>query len=323
MPLGLLIVAVLGARLVFTADTSDVSATPPSAVPTPGSRSTTAAAAPTPAPDEESAPPKRSAAPSTAKPTSTAPPARAVYLGDSLATENQDVLADLLDESGSAQLRKAPHSGTTLCDYLEGEQESLFIPDDRKAAALVRSERPEVVVLQFWGNSWGYTPCMKGIVHDADPDRYYDRYAADARALTEQITKAAQDAGIPRPKLVWVLQGPDAVAPDRVRRVNDIYRAQAKAAGDLTSDAGARVSRPGARYTYVQNLPCNAYERANPTYCSGGTTAQLHRADDPLHFCLAPTKKGAPPCTVRSPGILRYTQAIAATVDDYLRQSGR
>ncbi|MHC0432621.1 SGNH/GDSL hydrolase family protein [Streptomyces sp. O3] len=337
-PLTLAAVGMFGARLVFASDSSDANAAAPAAVPTAGAPSTKAAAAPVHPRDQESARPAGSSDPENApdpaesptgkptgkpagEPTSTAPPARALYLGDSIATENQDVLADLLDESGSAKLLKAPHSGTTLCDYLEGDYDSLFIPDDRKAAALVRAKRPQVVVLQFWGNSWGFTPCMRGIVHDADPATYFARYTADARELTEQITEAARTAGIPRPKLVWVLQGPDAVAPDRVRRVNEIYRAQARAAGDLVADAGARVSRPGDRYTYVQNLPCNAYERANPAYCTGGTTAQLHRTDDPLHFCLAPTKEGAPPCTVRSPGVLRFTQAITATVDDYVRDS--
>ncbi|MFP3990572.1 SGNH/GDSL hydrolase family protein [Streptomyces sp. E11-3] len=327
VPLTLAAVGVFGARLVFASDGSDANATPPAAVPTPGGRPTTAAAAPaqpkkpteSPADEPAGKPTDKPGKSPAKKPTPKGPPARAVYLGDSLAMENQDVLADLLDESGSAKLRRAPHSGTTLCDYLEGSGDSL-VPDEHKAATLVRTERPKVVVLQFWGNSWGYTPCMKNIVHDTDPATYYDRYAADARALTGQIAKAARDAGIPRPKLVWVLQGPDVMAPERVRRVNDIYRAQAKAAGDLISDAGARVSRPGDRYTYVQKLPCNTYERANPAYCTGGTTTELHRADDPLHFCLAPTTPKSQPCPVRSPGILRYCQAIAATVEDHLRE---
>ncbi|MFC7306546.1 SGNH/GDSL hydrolase family protein [Streptomyces monticola] len=322
--LGLLAVGAFAWRVVFASDPSGAAAAPP-----PGTASQHQQPAPAQRPDGDTAdtadtggtggtggteknekgekPGRSAAAPSRS---------RAVYLGDSLAMENQDVLAKLVKDSGRATLRSAPHSGTTLCDYLEGRRERSLVPPQHKAAALVREERPQVVVLQFWGNSWGYTPCM-GTVGSGTP-AYYERYAADARALTEQIASAAREAGIPRPKLVWVLQGPDAMSPDRIRRVNGVYTAQASAAGDLTADAGARVSRAGDRYTYVESLPCTAYERAHPAYCTGGDTTRLHRDDDYLHFCLAATTKNSQPCPVRSPGVLRYCQAIAATVDRHL-----
>ncbi|WP_327356907.1 SGNH/GDSL hydrolase family protein [Streptomyces sp. NBC_01304] len=309
-PLGVLVVlallaaGVLAWRLMVDSDPSGAAAAPPP--------DTTRSTAPgTKEPQPKPGRPDRTSEPRT-------PAARAVYLGDSLAMENQEVLAGLLEKSGSANLRSAPHSGTTLCDYLEGDRERSLVPPEHKAAALVREERPKVVVLQFWGNSWGYTPCM-GKVGSGTP-AYYERYAADARALTGQIERAAHDAGIPRPRIVWVLQGPDAMAPDRIRQVNQIYEAQAKAASDLTADAGARVTRAGDRYRYVQRLPCTAYEQAHPAYCTGQGSTDLHRDDDYLHFCLAPTTTTPKPCRTRSPGILRYSQAIASAVEKYLKK---
>ncbi|MFF8669830.1 SGNH/GDSL hydrolase family protein [Streptomyces sp. NPDC015242] len=278
------------------------------------------------APDEPApAAPHASASPHR---TATAPPAspaarpreapRVLYLGDSLAMENQKVLGQELRRDLRAEYTSAPYSGTTLCDYLEGTAERSLVPASDKAAALVRRQRPDVVVLQFWGNSWGYTPCMDGITHDASPARYFARYAADARRLTEQITAAGRGTG---PRIVWVAQGPDPITPGRVRRVNALYAERAAASGGLVADAGKAVSPAGDRYTWTQYLPCTASERARPGDCtqpSRGRTA-LHRDDDYLHFCLAPTTSRPRPCPVRSPGILRIAREIVKTV----RQSAR
>ncbi|WP_405546904.1 SGNH/GDSL hydrolase family protein [Streptomyces phaeochromogenes] len=236
-----------------------------------------------------------------------------LYLGDSLAMENQKVLGGLMRDELKARYTSAPYSGTTLCDYLEGTGEDSLVPSKDKAAALVRTLRPDFVVLQFWGNAWDYTPCMDGIAYDTARDKYFARYTADARRLTDQIAGAA---GGDRPKVVWVLQGPDPMTPDRVRRVNAIYERQAAASGDMLADAGKAVSPASARYTWSQYLPCTAYEREHSAYCtqpSSGRTA-LHIDDDYLHFCLVPTTSTPKPCPVRSPGILRITRAITRAV---------
>ncbi|GHH41273.1 hypothetical protein FHS35_000980 [Streptomyces umbrinus] len=250
-----------------------------------------------------------------------APPQRArptvLYLGDSLAMENQKVLGGLMRDELKARYTSAPYSGTTLCDYLEGTGEDSLVPPKDKAAALVRTLRPDFVVLQFWGNAWGYTPCMDGITHGKAQDKYFARYTADARRLTDQIAGAA---GGERPRVVWVLQGPDPMTPDRVRRVNAIYERQAAASGDLLADAGKAVSPASARYTWSQYLPCTAYEREHAAYCTqpGNGRTALHIDDDYLHFCLVPTTKTPRPCPVRSPGILRITQAITRAVASQL-----
>ncbi|MBB1256817.1 SGNH/GDSL hydrolase family protein, partial [Streptomyces sp. OF3] len=234
---------------------------------------------------------------------------RVLYLGDSIATENQDEVGRRVRKSGH-DYRAAPHSGTTLCDYLEGTGASSLVPAAHKAAALVRDWRPDTVVLQFWGNSWLYTPCMEGVAAD-HPD-YLARYGNDIRAITRQIENAAAQAGIPQPRLVWVVQGPDAFNPDRIPKINQLYEMHVVRAGGLLADAGARVSAPGARYTHTNYLPCNAEETA-AGLCRDGR-AQLHRDDDPLHFCLAPLTANGRPCPAPSPGVWRYAAAIADTV---------
>ncbi|WP_367325416.1 SGNH/GDSL hydrolase family protein [Streptomyces sp. HUAS ZL42] len=255
-----------------------------------------------------------------AAPASTAP-AQAptvLYLGDSLAMENQKVLGQELRKDLKARYTSAPYSGTTLCDYLEGRADRSLVPAADKAAALVRRLRPDFVVLQFWGNAWGYTPCMDGITYDASRERYHKRYESDAKELTEQIAAAG---GAHRPRIVWVLQGPDPITPDRVRLVNGIYELRAGASGDLLADAGKVVSAAGARFNWVQYLPCTPYERTHPGYCtaSGSDRTALHRDDDYLHFCLAPTTSTPKPCPVRSPGILRIAREITRVVGETLR----
>ncbi|MDC0769824.1 SGNH hydrolase domain-containing protein [Streptomyces sp. HD] len=253
------------------------------------------------------------ASPSTAATPSAGAPAKApsvLYLGDSLAMEAQQVLGQELRRGLRATYTSAPYSGTTLCDYLEGTGERSLVPVADKAAALVRRLRPDFVVLQFWGNAWGYTPCMDGITHDASPEKYFRRYQADMKRLADQISAAGQA------RIVWVLQGPDPITPDRVRRVNALYELRAGASGDLLADAGRTVSATGARYSWVQHLPCTAYERAHPGYCTqpGRDRTALHRDDDYLHFCLAPTTSTPKPCPVRSPGIRRIALEITRVI---------
>lgn len=236
-----------------------------------------------------------------------------LYLGDSLAMESQKVLGAELRGQLDATYTSAPYSGTTPCDYLEGTKKGSLVPDGDKAAVLVRALHPDFVVLQFWGNAWGYTPCMDGITYDADREAYFDRYTADLKKLTAQITAAG---GVQRPTIVWVLQGPDPITPERVQNVNALYKSQASSVGDLVADAGKTVSPSNSRYTWTQYLPCTAYERAHPDYCTqpGNGRTALHLDSDYLHFCLAPTTSTPRPCPVPSPGILRIAREITRVI---------
>ncbi|MGK5628542.1 SGNH/GDSL hydrolase family protein [Streptomyces sp. URMC 123] len=262
-----------------------------------------------------------------------AEPFHVLYLGDSLATESAAVVRAEIEAAGRARVRAVPYGGMTLCDYLEGRPETSYVPAGHKAAALVRAERTDVVVLQFWGNSWQFTPCMNGI--PAGTEAYYERLRSDARELTDQIGRAAGSRGpaAARPRVVWVAQGPDADRPDRIRRLNGVYAAQAAATGDLVADAGWHVSMaaypydnlPRDRYRWTRYLPCTEFERTHPEYCTepdsyGGVT-RLHRDDDPLHFCLVRAVDAMAPCGVPSPGVLRYGRAIATAVTNHLESA--
>lgn len=253
------------------------------------------------------------ASPSSAPVMKSAP--RVLYLGDSLAMESQNVLGRELRGQLDATYTSAPYSGTTPCDYLEGTKEGSLVPAADKAAVLVRALHPDFVVMQFWGNAWDYTPCMDGITYDADRETYFDRYTADVRKLTAQIATAG---GAQRPTIVWVLQGPDPITPERVRNVNALYETQARSTGDIVADAGRTVSPADARYTWTQYLPCTAYERAHPDYCTqpGNGRTALHLDTDYLHFCLAPTTSTPRPCPVPSPGILRIAREITRVIGD-------
>jgi hypothetical protein len=270
-------------------------------------------AAPSPATTTRQRPAASPTAPTTVDAAAKAP--TVLYLGDSLAMESQQVLGQSLREEVNARYTSAPYSGTTLCDYLEGTGERSLVPPADKAAALVRSLRPDFVVLQFWGNSWGYTPCMDGITYDKEPATYFKRYEADMKRLTEQISDAG---GARRPRIVWVSQGPDPITPERIRSVNALYKAQAAASHDLLADAGRTVSPATGRYTWAQYLPCTAYEHDHPAYCTepGRDRTALHRDDDYLHFCLAPTTSTPKACPVRSPGIVRITREITRVIAD-------
>lgn len=198
-------------------------------------------------------------APTTADAAAKAP--TVLYLGDSLAMESQKVLGQSLREQVNARYTSAPYSGTTLCDYLEGTGERSLVPPTDKAAALVRSLRPDFVVLQFWGNSWGYTPCMDGITYDKEPATYFKRYAADMRRLTEQIADAG---GARRPRIIWVSQGPDPITPradpDRERALRDTGRGLPRPGRRRREDG-----EPGDGPLHVVAVPAVHPVRARPS----------------------------------------------------------
>lgn len=250
---------------------------------------------------------------------------RVLYVGDSLAVETTNMTGWWVQVGGQAEFRAEAMGAMALCDFLTETTES-WIPADRKLGALVRGYRPAVVALQFWGNGRWLSTCA-GI--RGDTQAFYSQIDADAEKAIAEITAAARDVGIPRPKIVWVLQQPDRDAPNIPRRINGIYAAKATKYGDVTSDAGWHLSMAAYpyplppeqldRYAWTQFLPCSDFER-DTGYCThpqvyGGVT-QLHKDGDPVHFCLGQMIGGA--CDTNSPSILRYSMAIASTVNQVL-----
>jgi hypothetical protein len=249
-----------------------------------------------------------------------------LYVGDQIATETRTLVTFFAHRSGRARVVAADRPDTALCDRFHGRSGS--VPADERLLALVGRVRPRVVVLQFWGVSSQHTPCT-GAARPGGDD-YHRRYEADARYAAQRVTEAARKAGIPRPRLVWVLQGPDRAAPDRIRRLNETYRAVAHRHGDLVADAGWAISRaaypyeaarPADRYRWTQHLPCTPSERRYG-YCTapeafGGVT-RLHEDGEDARLCLGPAPPRARPCPTASPGAARYSQLIVQTVIRHL-----
>ncbi|GAA3506227.1 hypothetical protein GCM10019016_133420 [Streptomyces prasinosporus] len=65
--------------------------------------------------------------------------------------------------------------------------------------------------------------------------------------------------------------------------------------------------------------PSSHASHHRPRPRAGRRRTALHRDDDPLHFCLAPTTAGPRPCPVRSPGILRAAREIARVIGEHAR----
>jgi hypothetical protein len=254
--------------------------------------------------------------------------AQILYAGDSLAANTLNSVRFWLQATNNADVLSdgSIFPGMALCDFLEGEPTS---PNGRAVQTLrtlVQSARPDLVVLQFWGNR--FTPCMTA----PSASDYYAKYERDAEAAVREIETAARDIGLSRPRILWVLQGPDSGARERPQRLNDTYAAAAARHGDRTSDAGWTVSmaaypydnQPHDRYQWTQFLPCNDWERSTNDslhLCTqpesfGGVT-QLHRDDDAVHFCLGEAYLFFN-CSAPSPAIDRYGMRISEDASVWL-----
>lgn len=243
-------------------------------------------------------------------------PARILYVGDSLAANTAArVVAETQTGDGLAVTFHTAFPGMAICDFLEHPDAEM--PRDDRLTARLRRSRPHLVILQFWGNA--FTRCMDGAPTNSIP--YYRRYFDDAQRAVRLIEETAVELNIVRPRILWVLQGPDPHVPGRTVLLNAIYRWTAAAHGDRTTDAGATLSAaadpdvhaPNARELWVRDLPCSDDERGTP-YCThpeaDGGRAQLHRDDDPIHFCLG-NHKYFFKCDRPSPAIRRYGRVIA------------
>ncbi|MFG2002759.1 helix-turn-helix domain-containing protein [Spirillospora sp. NPDC048911] len=246
-----------------------------------------------------------------------AAPAKAptvLYVGDSIATETSSALTYFVHRSGKAKVVTKARTGAALCDYLQPNQ----LP------AQIAETKPRLVVLQFWGHS---STCTGTAAPGSD--EYYERYHSIARQTAQQIGQVASRLGIPRPRMIWILQGPDRARPERIRRLNEeIYQPVADEYGDLVSDAGQQISMAAnvyetvrdGRYRWTAFLPCDETERryglCTHPRAFGGVT-QLHPEHDAHQLCrTTSTIRGR--CTVTSPGVIRYTTAIARTITESL-----
>jgi len=253
-------------------------------------------------------------------------PARVLYVGDSLAANTaEEVVAGTQARSTSVVTTYSAFPGMAICDFLDVESAQMPIAD--RLHARIKKARPDLVILQFWGNS--FTDCMADA--PTDSEAYFLRYFADAETAVAEIELAAAAAGIARPRILWVLQGPDPDSPERTALLNAIYSLISAVHGDRTSDAGWTLSYAAhssfndddvaaARKRWVQYLPCTDDERGTP-FCTHpdkeGGAAQLHRDDDPIHFCLGEHVFYFG-CDAPSPAIRRYGTRIARDANAWL-----
>jgi hypothetical protein len=280
--------------------------------------------------------------PTAAPPFSPTNKARALYVGDALASETQGKLQWWLGRRNSVDLHGVVGGQVAICDFLESGTEAR--PLAAELARDIKEKKPHLIVLQFWGDA--PTPCMADVPKNQQAQ--LDRYKADAEELVRQIERSASAAGIPRPKLLWVLQGPepDPAQRDRPRLLNQIYRELAARSMDGISDAGKWVSmevypgdnRPKDRYEWSHYLPCLDAEKAARDAGTSldcvdgpyGSLVKLHRdGPDAAHsfagkvlFCLETTDANFK-CTSASdgakegamPGANRYGLAIAGDIN--------
>jgi hypothetical protein len=220
----------------------------------------------------------------------TSPVDRVLYIGDSVGVQNGPALAAQFGDFHDLTL-----GGTGICDYLADQP--TWLPPSAKLDTAIRELRPSLVILQFWGNDF-WSPCADDVRRGTQ--EFYNRYFWNALSARREINTAADAVGMPRPRMLWVLQAP-MPDPEVPRRLNEIYRYVADFTGDRVSDAGATVSPSGA---FTRVVPCS-----DEPGCVDGV-ARVHAEGDDIHFC--PDGTVARGCGVVAPGINRYVERISA-----------
>jgi hypothetical protein len=191
-----------------------------------------------------------------------------VFYGDSLTWESTRYIPALAGQKG---LAVTEHSfvATAICDWF---------PD---MWARLPKERPTVVVIAFYGNSW--TKCMSdghgGWLQGAAKAAKYERDAAAATAIALASGSRVVLVGAPRSR--------DQMSDPQWEGVRNAYRRVARQYPDrvVFRDAGEDIAPNGV---YSPTRPCLARERdmvnADGSHvCENGET--IVRAPDGLHFC--------------------------------------
>jgi hypothetical protein len=230
-------------------------------------------------------------------------PDRVSLFGDSLIYQARAAFEVRMRRDAPGDLEVSGRPGAALCD-------------DRDAIAadlLVR--RPEVLVLEYSGNS--YTACMRGLDGQllvVGSRAWRAKYVDDLHAvLTVADLTGAQ--------IIWASAPPVRHAPDPVdypRRSASAVRTVAADHPNLSVvDTGDALA--SADHGYSRALPCRADELL---LCDDGRITV--RADDGLHFDCHGLMDPLGECLGYSAGARRFGEAIAAAVIDAGRgQAGR
>ncbi len=235
------------------------------------------------------------------------PARRVVLYGDSLAWESRDFFTAALAGASITQVTTRTFGGTAICDWLD---------QMRADAAFLR---PDAVVVEFSGNA--LTPCMRAPDGSAlTGATYFQKYANDAAAVLDIFTPHT---------LVYFVGAPISLSAewtgDRTAlTLHALYAALAQSSpyGRYT-DAGAAVLA-GGRWTAT--LPCLPTEPCTGGRDATGTSVNVVRAPDGLHFCPTdgPAVRGVTSaCSVWASGSWRFGNAMAAPVIAEFDQRGR
>jgi hypothetical protein len=228
-----------------------------------------------------------------------------VLYGDSLTWESQRYVSWLAAVNG---VEGTEHSwpGTAICDYTSDMW------------ARLPHERPTVVVLAFYGNSW--TPCMRdghgGWYQGAAKARKYEHDANAAVAIAIASGTKVVFVGAPRSR--------EQMNDPGWERVRDVYRRLAARYPSQVffRDSGPRIA---PREAFREKQPCSPRERTLIEHdgyhpCVNGRI--IVRSPDGLHFCprgLANAAGQLGECPRYSSGEWRYMSTLIEAASQVAR----
>ena len=220
-----------------------------------------------------------------------------VIFGDSLAYQADPYFNMLVQASSQAKVNDFAAGGTAVCDWLT------------KMRAVAQSERPQVAVIEFSGNT--FTSCMRGCVPESGAA--VSRYCSDM-ATAVQIFLASDTrvilVGTPINYTEWSTH--DTHWDDLNKATSALAR---RYPGHVTFvDAGRAVEGPGQSFVWM--LPCLYFEPCTgPT--SGGMRTNVVRSPDGVHFCVSQSGNVVGQvrrCSKYSSGAFRFAAAMASPV---------
>jgi hypothetical protein len=219
-------------------------------------------------------------------PTADVDPRSVSLVGDSLAWEAQDQLAEVLGPDYVVDF--ATFGGWAPCDALA------FLD-------AIASKRPSNVLVSFSGNT--VSACMQ----DPKPADRFDllrRYRDDLATLRDAV---------PGARFVLVLQPPMPDPQSAVVNLNEMYRQLATELPNTAVVDGAELLR-SADGSWSERLPCLPVDGPDQGCRDGAITV---RSPDGSHFCptaAAPVNGVIESCQSWSSGAFRFAYAMAGAI---------
>jgi hypothetical protein len=255
----------------------------------------------------------RAAAPSFQReflePKSAASKPLAIVLGDSLITQ---AAAQLAADLSNVKIDRYSYPAQAACHYLG------------TVKSYLKSHRPDVAVIEFFGNDNKDTPCINK--HRIESPGYYAQYKANVTTMVRELVQARAHVF-----LIGVIPDAAQVAASdrRWAELNVIYSAIARAYTKrvVTFVNVQQVIESRSRFTWY--LPCLKGEASCDASISGIEAPpprgnNIVRSSEGLHFCpLYPTTPNGLynfiHCKTYASGTSRYAGFIADAVEHFLK----